>query len=356
MLNLVPLVVSAAVNNNPASVNYVQTYVASAIAALFSGGAVVTGSGTVSTIPLWGSHGTTLGNSSLNQDLYGDISASGGITAQTFNSKGNLLKFNGVTFLSAPSAPNSNIALGINAMPSIQGADNIAIGFNTLLATSSGIENTAVGMNALNANSTGSNNIAIGNLAGSNSSTNNDSIYIGSQGNSDDRNNTIRIETASNQTPTLEKTYISGIFGVTVDLGSGTEVYVDAYGQLGSINSSRRYKEDISDMGKASEDIMRLRPVTFRYKQPLKDGSKPVQYGLIAEEVAEVYPGLVVHNAKGQIQSVKYHVLNSLLLNEAQRQQKEITGLQKEIKGLKNSLAKMEITLASLSGNKIKLQ
>jgi len=73
---------------------------------------------------------------------------------------------------------------------------------------------------------------------------------------------------------------------------------------------------------------MQLRPVTFRYKKPFADGSQPMQYGLIAEEVAEVYPDLVAHSADGQIETVKYQVLNSMLLNEVQRQQTMIQALQ----------------------------
>jgi len=109
---------------------------------------------------------------------------------------------------------------------------------------------------------------------------------------------------------------------------------------LGTTSSSRRYKEDIEDMGAASYDLMRLRPVTYRYKKPYADGSKPIQYGLIAEEVAEVYPDLVAHSADGQIQTVKYQVLDSMLLNEVQRQQTEI-------RELVQRLAKLEAALAS---------
>jgi hypothetical protein len=93
---------------------------------------------------------------------------------------------------------------------------------------------------------------------------------------------------------------------------------------LGVASSSRRYKEDIRDMGSTSEGLMRLRPVTFRYKHPFDDVSKPIQYGLIAEEVAEVYPDLVAHSADGQIETVKYQLLDPMLLNELQRQQGEI--------------------------------
>ena len=87
---------------------------------------------------------------------------------------------------------------------------------------------------------------------------------------------------------------------------------------------------------------MRLRPVTFRYQKPFADGSKPVQYGLIAEEVAEVYPDLVAHSADGQIETVKYQVLDSMLLNEVQR-------LNKENQALQERLSRLEAAMASVA-------
>jgi hypothetical protein len=97
-------------------------------------------------------------------------------------------------------------------------------------------------------------------------------------------------------------------------------VLIDANGQLGTINSSRRFKEDIEPMGSVSERLFALRPVTFRYKQAFEDGSKPVQYGLVAEEVAEVFPELVVNDKDGKPETVSYHVLATLLLNELQKE------------------------------------
>jgi len=124
---------------------------------------------------------------------------------------------------------------------------------------------------------------------------------------------------------------------------------IDSNGQLGTVSSSRRFKDDIQDMGDTSRDLMRLRPVTFRYKKPFADGSKPIQYGLIAEEVAEVYPDLVAHSADGQIETVKYQVLDSMLLNEVQRQQAEIRGLEQQNQDLQRRLARLEAALASVS-------
>jgi Chaperone of endosialidase len=88
--------------------------------------------------------------------------------------------------------------------------------------------------------------------------------------------------------------------------GAGSAVLVDSNGQLGTVSSSRRYKEDIQDMEDASNGLLELRPVKFRYQQPYADGSKPLDYGLIAEEVAEVYPNLVVKNKDGQVETVQY--------------------------------------------------
>ena len=113
-------------------------------------------------------------------------------------------------------------------------------------------------------------------------------------------------------------------------------------GQLGTSSSSRRYKEDIHDMGDASRGLLRLRPVTFRYRKAFDDGSKPIQYGLIAEEVAEVYPDLVAHSADGQIETVKYQLLDVMLLNEVQRQQAEIQALKQQNQDLRRRLERLE--------------
>jgi len=116
--------------------------------------------------------------------------------------------------------------------------------------------------------------------------------------------------------------FAAGIRGVTTGNNDAIPVVIDSNGQLGTVSSSRRFKEDINDMDTVSSGLMRLRPVTFRYQKPFADGSKPIQYGLIAEEVADVYPDLVAHSADGQIETVKYQILDSMLLNELQKEHK----------------------------------
>ena len=114
---------------------------------------------------------------------------------------------------------------------------------------------------------------------------------------------------------------------------------VDSAGQLGTISSSRRFKEEIADMGELTERLLALRPVTFRYKPEVQQGERPLEYGLIAEEVAEVFPDLVVYDEEGQPFTVKYHLLSSMLLNELQRLREEHG---RELDDLRERLALLE--------------
>src|SRR5439155_16901984 len=118
----------------------------------------------------------------------------------------------------------------------------------------------------------------------------------------------IRIGTTGTQTAT----YIAGIAGQTAGDG-GSTFDVDKAGKLGVFLSARRFKTDIADMGAASEALLALRPVTFHYKPELDKTGMP-QFGLVAEEVAEVNPDLVTHNAKGDIYTVRYEAVNAILL------------------------------------------
>jgi hypothetical protein len=135
------------------------------------------------------------------------------------------------------------------------------------------------------------------------------------------------------------RAFMAGLRGVTTEFSDAVTVVVHSKGQLGTISSSRRYKEDIHEMGNTSDDLFRLRPVSFRYKQPYADGSKPVDYGLIAEEVADIYPDLVVRGLDGQVETVQYQKLTPMLLNELQKQHAQIQSAQEEIRALKALVA-----------------
>jgi len=260
-----------------------------------------------------GSENTAIGSGSLSSNTTGGVNVAVGYLALVFNTSG-----------------YDNTACGAGALSdNTTGLYNTATGFQALGGNTTGYYNTGSGYQALGYNNTGSFNAGLGYNAGRNV-TGSYNVMIGNQGLATD-DHVIRIGDVQTQT------FIAGISGVNV---SGVPVLVSSTGQLGIASSSRRYKEDIRDMGDDSQGLLRLRPVTFRYKQPLPDGSKPTQYGLIAEEVAEVYPDLVAHSADGQIETVKYQVLDSMLLNEVQRQQEEI-------RSLKERLARLESLLLS---------
>jgi hypothetical protein len=258
----------------------------------------------------------------------------------------------------------NNTAIGLSALQSdTSGFYNTAVGYESLFNNVGGVgntatgsqalefnqgnDNTAVGFGALQVNNGGSGNVAIGYLAAANvSASSSNNIHIGSQGISSD-NAVTRIGTFGTQTAF----YAAGANANLGGDGNAVGAVVDTTtGQVGVVSSSRRYKQDIEDMGDASRGLMDLRPVTYRYKQPFADGSNPIQYGLIAEEVAEVYPDLVAHTADGRIETVKYQVLDSMLLNEVQRQQAEIRGLEQQNRSLQERLEKLETVLTSLSG------
>ncbi len=259
-----------------------------------------------------------------------------GDTALNFNTAGNNNTAVGAGAL-LDTAADGNTGIGSTAaFQNVSGTENTALGAATMFANTSGSQNTAVGTGAMPTNVSGNLNIAIGFEAAMNVPSNaSNNIHIGSSGQSTD-NAAIRIGDNAVQT----SFFVAGVNGVPTGVNDAVPVLIDTHGQLGTVNSSLRYKEDVQDMGSASAGLMRLRPVTFRYRKAFEDGSKPMQYGLIAEEVADVYPDLVTHSSEGEVQAVKYQVLDSMLLNEVQRQQKEIQALEER-------LAKMESALAA---------
>jgi hypothetical protein len=156
-------------------------------------------------------------------------------------------------------------------------------------------------------------------------------------------NNVIRIGTAQTSA------FIAGILGATV--AEGIPVLVSPFGQLGTTqSSSRRVKDEIRGMDEASAGLAKLRPVVFRYKAELANEPRPVEYGLIAEEVAEIYPELVVRGTDGQPAGVKYHVLPAMLLNEFQRQQRQLESQAARLEAQQRELEELRAQVRALIG------
>jgi hypothetical protein len=245
-----------------------------------------------------GTNDTALGFDALFNNTTGLDNTATGTFALVNNSTGFLNTANGAGALA-----NSTI-----------GSQDTAIGTHALLHNLTGASNTATGFNALGSNTTGGGNVAVGANAGSALTTGDNNIDIGNVGVAAE-SNTIRIGTKGMATRTL----IAGINNSPI-FASSVPVVVNINGRLGFLGSSARYKRDIRDMGEASDRLMKLRPVTFRYKE---DPSGTLQYGLVAEEVARVYPELVTYGDDGKAQAVAYHMLPAMLLNEIQKQIRE---------------------------------
>ena len=226
-----------------------------------------------------------------------------------------------------------NTAIGDGALAAIVNAiGNTAVGSGALAAVTgaSAGTNTAVGRDALGALTSGGGNTVIGSSAGSLLTTGTNNIYVDNAGAASESLTTRIGDTQS-------RAFMAGIRGRTTGNADAIPVLIDSAGQLGTVSSSRRFKEDIHDMGHASERLLQLRPVTFRYTQPFADGAKPIQYGLIAEDVAEVFPELVARDADGRIETVHYQKLDVLLLNELQTLYREVQALKAEIARLQQS-------------------
>jgi hypothetical protein len=285
-----------------------------------------------------GSRNTAVGEDALLQNATGSDNSAFGEDALVLNADGfgnsafgaNALYLNiggwensalGFNALRYNSSGHGNSALGHEALHSnLSGQRNEAVGRRALESSTSGSFNTAVGTRALARMESGTGNIGIGYKAGfyveGDASEN---IFIGNVGEYDD-SNTMRIGTF-----TQHRTFIDGIRGKITGQNDAITVRVDSEGQLGTTSSSREVKQDIREIGGLSRRLLELQPVAFRYRQHVATSPEtPVQFGLIAEDVAEVFPELVVYDNNNRPTSIKYHLLSSLLLNELQRQHRQL--------------------------------
>jgi len=236
----------------------------------------------------------------------------------------------------------ANTAIGANTMPNNTDGDaNIAVGVYALRDNSTGTRNTAVGTESLKKNISGFDNIGVGYEAGKNITTGSFNVCIGNPG-VDSDTNTIRIGTDGVQIAT----FITAINGVTVPDGVG--VVIGADGQLGTIVSSERFKDEIKPMDKASEAILALKPVTFRYKQEL-DPHRIPQFGLVAEQVEKVNPDLVARDNQGKPYTVRYEAVNAMLLNEFLKEHRKGEEQDATISQLKAELAQQQKEIKALS-------
>jgi endosialidase-like protein len=276
--------------------------------------------------PASGAANTTVGAQALRVNTTGSLNTAIGAFALLNNTTG-----------------RNNTAIGADAALSNNGDNNTAIGTSALFFNTTGVANTAVGYNALGINSTGSGNIAIG-VNAANLVTGSNNIHIGNNGEAGDTL-TIKVGFPGFQT----RTFIAGIHNVLPPAPDVRQVVIDSNGQLGTEPpppSTRRVKADIEDIGERSRAVHSLRPVTFHYRAR-PDG--PLEYGLIAEEVAEVYPDLVVRDAGGEPQTVRYQMLPPLMLSELQRHERVLAEKDRELRAQAEKLEAQGARLTELT-------
>jgi hypothetical protein len=281
---------------------------------------------------------TAVGSLALrNNDDTGNGTATGntavGFGALFSNTDGGSNTAVGSNALAGNDTGNSNTAVGVAALPvNVSGIENTAVGGAALFTNVDGSHNIAVGQAALSNNTGGSNNIAVGEFAGLAVTTSNNVIAIGVQGQD-----------------ISDSCFIGNIFNAMAP--SGSAVFIDANNRLGTITSSKRFKEDIKPIGKSSEALLELKPVTFRYKKEIDPAARS-QFGLVAEEVEKVNPDLVVRDKEGKPYSVRYDQINAMLLNEFLKEHHQMQDLkaivaeqQKQIEALTAGLQKVSAQL-----------
>ena len=276
---------------------------------------------------------TANGVGALYANTTGSYNTADGWFALTSNTTGNYNTANGYTAL-AQNTGSYNTASGGYALTSnTSGIANVAIGVDALYNNTIGSNNTAIGVNAL-VSSTGSNNVGLGTNAGHNLTTGSGNVCIGA--------GVVGVAGESNTTR---------IRNIYSSVASGRAVYVNSDNKMGTLSSSRRYKEEIKPMDKASETLFALKPVTFRYKKEV-DAERALSFGLIAEDAAKVSPELTTRDEKGNPETVRYEAVNAMLLNEFLKEHRKVQELeasaarqQKQIEALTAGLQKVSAEL-----------
>jgi len=295
------------------------------------------------------SENTAIGASALQNNTTGGTPGGSGTTevgpntavggeALFSNTTGGANTAVGFQALHAISDKSQSTAVGFQALANSI-SNNDAFGYKALGNNTTGFLNTAIGDLALSNNTTGAFNVALGAVAGTTATTGSNNIYIG-----------FGINGVVGESGAC---YIGSIFNATS--AGGTPVFINNSGKLGTLTSSARFKEEIKPMEKASEALLALKPVTFRYKKEI-DATGTSQFGLVAEDVEKVNPDLVVRDKEGKPYSVRYDQVNAMLLNEFLKEHRKVQALeasaaqqQKQIEALTAGLQKVSAQLATAS-------
>ena len=276
-----------------------------------------------------GSFNTASGTQALLKNTTGNFNTANGFEALYGNITGDNNTANGYGALVVNVTGSDNTATGVAALRNnFSGGDNVANGSFALYNNTYGDLNTAIGAAALGNNTNGRENIALGYAAGRDIVTADNAIAIGAPG-----------------LDVRRTCCIGNIYATTTVNATTLPVVVSPDGQLGTSSSSQRFKKEIKPMDQISEAILCLKPVTFHYKT---DNKGTPQFGLIAEEVADLNPDLVVRDEKGEIYTVRYDAVNAMLLNEFLKEHCKVEEQQVRIIELDSRAAEQEALVARL--------
>src|SRR6266508_3030332 len=338
-----------------------------------------------------GQFNTAIGFNALRSNTTGNHNVAFGLNTLLFNTTGTGNMGVGGGCLRSNLTGNNNTAVGYQAMSAntvsdnsaigyqalfhnMTGTGNVANGFQAAFANAGGSYNTANGWLALPGNTSGIWNVADGAFALGNNDTGSYNVAVGVQAGlgitSGDRNTCLGTTTCGGTTTAdnvvcvgwgaageniSDRAYIPNIGQFAQASGGGVEFVTVRLtdGKLGHSLSSRRYKEDIKSMGDASELIYKLKPVSFRYKKTPEQQSDNLDYGLIAEDVAEIDPQLAIRNGKGQIESLRYLAVYNMMLNEFLKEHRKVEAQQATIAELKST---MDVLTAQLKEQAAQIQ
>ena len=309
---------------------------------------------------------TAVGFHALFSNTTGTSNTATGLGALGSNTTGNGNTANGFGALLQDTTGSNNTAVGFGALfANTTGFENSATGWEALFANTTGFHNTVDGFSALSRNTTGNHNTANGDEAlGSNTTGNfnttdgahslennttgsgNTALGFGAGDNVTTANNVICIGSGVEGANVSNSCYIGSVFGQTSSVG--TAVFINSSGKLGTITSSRRFKEEIKPMAQASEALFALKPVIFRYKKEIEPEKIP-QFGLVAEDVEAVNPDLVVRDADGKAYTVRYEAVNAMLLNEFLKEHRQVQEQKATIAQLKQDFAEQRKQIETLT-------
>jgi Chaperone of endosialidase len=295
-----------------------------------------------------GQQNTATGAGTLLSNTTGEFNTANGALALLSNITGIKNVAVGSSALTANLGASFNTAIGSDALiANTVGQENTAIGSTALSSNTGGFDNVGVGVAALNNNTTGSNNVALGLSAGFFQTTGSNNVYIGGgQSGVAGENNTIHIADSPNPGAAATACYIAGIFGQTS--ANGVQLLISSDNKLGTMTSSKRFKQDIKPMDKASETLLALKPVVFRYKKEIDPAGRS-QFGLVAEDVERTNPDLVVRDNDGKPYSVRYDQVNAMLLNEFLKEHKAFVEEQGKVQEQGATIARLAQQVAELT-------